>query len=334
MAYASGYAPNIEIFSVDATSGALAPKGSTASFGSSPSYLAVNPSATTLYALDESSSGAVGAYAIDKTTGSLKFLNSMPSGGAGPAFLSVDHTGKFVLVANYDSATIAVLPVQGDGSVGAALMTLNTGKAPHSIVADPSNKYVFVPCKDSDLIEQYLFDATTGALTPNATPQVMTAAGVGPRHIAFTPDAHFAYVINEMGNSMTAYSFDSSAGTLTEIESQSTLPQGASGGAAAEVWIHPSGAWVLGSNRGDDSIAVFKIDSMTGKMTLAGVTKTGGTTPRDFTFDPSGAFVYAANQDSNSIVPFRFDATQGTLTPVATSVSASAVSFVGIVPLH
>jgi 6-phosphogluconolactonase len=331
MAYASGYGPEISIFSVDGQSGALAPSGTVASFGSSPSFLAVNPAATNLYALDEVSPGQVGAYAIG-ASGALTFIGAVSSGGAGPAFVSVDRSGKFVLVANYDSGTVAVLPVKPGGGLGAPVESPMVGAEAHMIMADPSNRFVFVPCKGADYVAQLAFDAATGKLTPNAVPHVATAAGAGPRHIAFHPKADFAYLINENDSTMTAYAFDPSAGTLTEIETQSTLPPGFSGtNTGAEVWVHPSGGWLFGSNRGDDSIVVFALDAATGRMTRTGFTKTGGATPRDFTLDPTGTFLYAANQDSGTIVPFRFDAAHGSLTPVASPVTVPMASFIGLV---
>jgi 6-phosphogluconolactonase len=336
VAYASGYAPKIDVFAIDPTSGALAldADASVASFGSSPSFLAVNPAATNLYAVDENTSGQVGAYAIDRTTGALTFLNAVSSGGAGPPFVRVDATGKYVLVANYDDGTVSVLPILSGGKLGAPLQTLTVGAEAHMILPDPSNRFVFVPCKGADYVAQFLFDPSTGTLTPNAVPRVATAAGAGPRHLAFHPNGKFAYLISEVNSTMTAYAFDGTAGTLTEIETQSTLPPGFSGtNTCAEVWVHPSGAWVLGSNRGDDSIVVFAVDPGTGKMTRKGFTKTGGASPRDFTFDLAGVFLYAANETSNNVVPFRFDATLGTLTTTGTAVGVTGASFVGVVRL-
>jgi 6-phosphogluconolactonase len=335
VAYASGYGPDIARFTLDDTSGALAPAGTTPAFGGSPSFLAVNPAVTTLYALDENANGRVGAYSIEAKTGTLTFLGAVSSGGNGPAFVSVDPSGKWVLVANYGDGTASVLAVQPNGSLAAAPADhVTAGAEAHMMVADPSDHFVFVPCKGADYVAQYVFDASTGKLTPNAVPHVATAAGAGPRHIAFHPNGKYAYVIDEIDSTMTAYAFDAASGTLTPIESQSTLPQGFSGtNTAAEVWVHPSGAWVLGSNRGDDSIVVFAVDAATGKLTPKGFTKSGGATPRDFTLDPTGAYVYAANQTTGNVVPFRFDAAQGTLAPVGMPETVTAASFVGVVAL-
>jgi 6-phosphogluconolactonase len=334
VAYASGYGPSIARFSVDATTGLLTSKGSIAAANSDPSFLAVNPAATVLYALSEATAGKVSAYAIDKTSGALTHINDVSSQGNGPAHLSVDASGKWVFVANYGDGTVSVLPVQASGGLGNATDTQSVGTNAHMIVADLSNRYVFVPCLGRDYVAQFRFDATAGKLIPNATPHVATAAGAGPRHIAFHPNGKLAYLINETKSTMTAFSLDGATGRLSEIETQSTLPAGFTGAnTGAEVWVHPSGKWVMGSNRGHDSIVVFAIDGGTGKMTLKGHTKTGGAMPRDFTLDPSGTFLYAANQGSGTVVPVRVDATQGTLAPAGTSVSVQSATFVGVVRL-
>jgi 6-phosphogluconolactonase len=334
VAYASGYGPNIELFTVDATTGALSPKASVASFGPAPTYLAINRSVTNLYALDESSPGRVGAYAIEPATGALTFLNDVPSGGNGPAHVSLDRADRYLLVANYGDGSVSVIPVGAGGRLGPPIQTLGVGAQAHMIIADPSNRFVFVPCKGADYVAQFLFDGATGKLAPNAVARVATAAGAGPRHLAFHPNGRLAYLVNELDNTISAYSFDAAAGTLSPIETKPTLPAGfAEKDTAAEVWVHPSGAWVLASNRGHDSIVVFAVDPSTGKMTLRGHTKTGGATPRDFAFDPTGEFVYAANQGSGNVVTFRFYAAQGTLAPAVGPASVPSASFVGLVHL-
>ena len=335
VAYASGYAPALQWLSVDASTGALTPGGSLASFGNAPSFLAVDAAGKHLYAVDESTPGRVGAYAIDPSTGALTSQTAASSGGDGPPFVSVDPQGRWVLVANYGSGTVAVLPIQADGSLGAAVSTMTAGAEAHMIVADPSDRFVFVPCKGADYVAQYLFDAATGKLTPNAVPHLATAAGAGPRHLAFHPDGKTVYLIDETASSMTALALDASTGTLTASQTVSTLPAGFTGtNTGAEVHVHPSGKWLFGSNRGDDSVVVFALDA-TGGMTARGFTKTGGTTPRDFTLDPAGSHLYAANQGSGNVVAFTFDATAGTLTPLATgaTVTVPAASFIGLAAL-
>jgi len=334
LAYASGYGPDILWLDVDPTTGALSPAGSVPSFGTAPSFLAVDPAGKHLYAVDEVTPGRVGAYAIDAASGALTFQAAVASGGDGPPFVSVDPQGRWVFVANYTSGTVAVLPIQADGSLGAAVDTETVGAEAHMIVADPSDRFVFVPCKGADYVAQFLFDASTGKLTPNAIPRLATAGGAGPRHLAFHPDGKTAYLIAETASTMTALDFDAIAGTLTAVQTVSTLPAGFTGtNTAAEVHVHPSGKWLFGSNRGDDSIVVFALDA-SGHMTPQGFTKTGGTTPRDFTLDPSGAWLYAANQGTGDVVAFAFDAATGALTPTTgASVAVPSASFVGVLAL-
>jgi 6-phosphogluconolactonase len=331
--YASGYGSDIAVLSVDAATGALSVRAKVHSFGPAPSFLAVNRARTNLYALDESPKGRVGAYALDPA-GTPTFLDDVSSGGDGPAHIGLDGADRFVFVANYGDGTVSVLPLGAGGRVSAPIQTLHVGAQAHMAIADPSNHFVFVPCKGADYVAQFVFDASTGMLTPNAVPRVQTAPGAGPRHLAFHPNGKLAYLINELDNTITAYAFDASAGTLAAIETKSTLPAGFAGkDTAAEVWVHPSGAWVLASNRGDDSLVVFAVDAGTGKMMLKGHTKSGGAAPRDFAFDPSGAFVYVANQNTSGVAAFRFDARDGSLTAVGAPLSVEWASFIGLMRL-
>ncbi|HEX3345917.1 MAG TPA: lactonase family protein, partial [Polyangiaceae bacterium] len=288
VAYASGYAPDITQYTVDPQTGALgAPSSMLAAFGTAPSFLAVDAEARHLYAVDESTPGQVGAYAIDPSTGALTFQNAVASGGDGPPYVGVD--GPWVFVANYTSGTVAVLPVKSDGSLGTAVDTESPGMLAHMIVADPTGHFVFVPCKGSDYVAQYRFDAATGKLTPNAVPTMPTAKGAGPRHLAFHPSGSVAYLIDETASTMSRLALDVAHGTLSIVQTVSTLPVGFTGtNTAAEVHVHLSGRWLFGSNRGDDSIVVFAVDPGTGKLTHKGHTKTGGAHPRDFTLDPTG----------------------------------------------
>lgn len=335
--YASGYDPNIHVFSIDPHTGALNQTSSTTSFGTNPSFMALSPNGANLYAVDENEAGAVGAYAIDPATGALTFLNDVSSGGPSPAYVSVDHTGKYVFIPNYNGGTVSVLPVLAGGQLGSALQTLTVGVYPHMTLVDPSNRFVLVPCKGSDYVAELVFDAATGMLSPNAAaPTIATATGAGPRHLAFHPSAKLVYLINETDSTLSAYGFDTTAGTLTlpAIDTQSTILPGVTGNTAAEVWVHPSGRWVLGSNRGDDSIVVFAIDPATGKMTWQQRMPAGGATPRDFTFDLTGSLVFAADQSSNYVVTFAFDSTSGILfATTEVPVPATTPAFVGVLRL-
>ncbi len=329
VAYVSG-GDDIAWYDVDQATGALGPISSIAAFHTGANFLAVH--GNHLYAV--TSGDRVGAYSIDPETAGLTFINDVSSGGSGPAHVSVDATGAFVLVANYGSGHVAVMPVQGDGGLAAATQAFVAGANAHQIVTDPSNENVVVPCLGDDKVAQYLFDAGSGELTANAVPQLETADGAGPRHIAFAPDGRHAYLINERDSTLSALAWDDETGRLTELQTVSSRASDATGtNTCAEVLVHPGGGFVYGSNRGDDDIAVFSIDASTGMLTLVEHESTKGMRPRNFAIDPTGTLLYAANQDSDTIVPFAIDETTGRLTPTASPITVPTPQFIGIVAL-
>ncbi|HEY5921162.1 MAG TPA: lactonase family protein [Kofleriaceae bacterium] len=329
VAYISGGA-NIDWYDVNKMTGALTPISSIAAFRTGANFLAFH--GDYLYAV--TSGNRVGAYSIDPATASLTFINDVASAGTGPAHVSVDGTGKYVFTANYGSGHIGVFAVQASGGLAAASQTILAGANAHQIDADPSNKFVVVPCLGDDKVAQYVFNATTGMLTANAVPQVDTANGAGPRHISFAPDGKRAFLINELNSTLSPMSFDDVMGRLTAIHTVSTRASGAMGtNTTAEVVVHPNGKFVYGSNRGDNNIVVFSIDAGTGMVTVVEHESTQGMTPRNFTIDPTGTLLYAANQNSNSVVPFAIDVNTGRLSPTASPITVPTPQFVGIVAL-
>jgi 6-phosphogluconolactonase len=328
VAYVSGYAPDIRRYDLG-DDGSLTAIGSTTAFTASPSFLAITQ--TALYAVSEATS-RVAAYRIAPATGTLTLVNDASTGGSGPAHVSLDRSGAYVLVANFGDGSVASLAIRPDLGV-AAPQAVAVGANAHMIITDPSNRYAFVPCRNADYVAQLVFDATTGALTPNAVPHLDTAAGAGPRHLAFAPDGHHVYLINELDSTISALTFDPSTGRLSAHQTISTRAAGATGdNTGAEVWVHPSGTFVYASNRGDNTIAVFAVAD-DGRLTPVGQVATLGKTPRDFTLDPAGRWLYVANQDSGSVVPFAIDPQFGMLSPIAAPVTATSPSFVGIVAL-
>lgn len=328
--YTGGPSKGIHRFELDPATGKLS-RGELAGETTNPSFLAVHPSKRFLYAVGEIADfggkkvGAVSAFALDPRTGSLKPLNQQSSGGAGPCHLVVDRAGKHVLVANYSGGSAAVLPIKEDGSLGKATgfvqhkgTSFNSQRqeAPHahSINLDAGNHFAVVADLGLDKVLVYRYDPDKGTLTPNDPPAFATAAGAGPRHFAFHPDGKHAYVINELNSTITAMRYDPEKGTLTGIQSISTLPPGFKGSTTtAEVQVHPSGKFVYGSNRGHNSIAIYRVDPRTGELTFVGHQGTDIKTPRNFGIDPSGTFLIVANQDSDSLVVFRIDPGTGEL---------------------
>jgi len=297
-----------------------------------PSFLALHPTGRFLYAVSEignlsgQKTGGVKAFAIDPKTGKLSPLNQQPSKGEGPCHLVVDKAGKNVLVANYGGGSAAVLPIQGDGSLGEPSgfaqhkgfsVDPDRQKEPHahSINLDPANHFAFVADLGLDKVLVYRFDSEKGTIKPNEPPFVAIASGAGPRHFAFHPNGKYAYVINEMGNSVTAMDYDADKGVLKKVQSVPTLPKKVKGNSTAEVVVHPSGKFLYGSNRGHNSIAIFRIDPETGKLTPAGHQDMGIKTPRNFNIDPTGKFLMVANQDGDSLLIFAIDQKTGELKP-------------------
>jgi 6-phosphogluconolactonase len=333
--YTSGKSTSkgIYLLELDPASGAVVNKGTAAKL-TDPSFLAIHPSRKFLYAVNEldeingKQGGGVSALAVDPTTGMLSLLNQQSSVGSGPCHLTVDGTGRNVLVANYGSGSVACLPVQSDGSLNRATAFIqHEGKSvdpsrqrsphAHSINLDPGNKFAFAADLGLDKILIYRFDAERGLLAPNNPAFALVAPGSGPRHLAFHPSGRFAYVISEMANTLTGFSYDAEDGTLSEIQSISTLPAEYKGRSyTAEVQVHPTGKFVYGSNRGHDSIAIFTADPVTGKLAVKGFESTQGKNPRNFIVDPSGNYLLAENQDSDSIAVFRINAETGELRSV------------------
>ena len=291
-----------------------------------PSFVAIHPSGKFLYAVTESG-GSVSSFALDPSNGSLKFLNKVSSKGNGPCFVNVDKTGKNALVANYGSGSVAVLPINSDGSLKESSSFIqHTGKGSdpqrqrgphaHSVNLSPDNRFAIVADLGLDKVFVYKFDADKGIITPNDPPAYEGKPGAGPRHFSFAPDGKHAYLINEMGLSITALDWDASKGVLKEIETVSTVPTGVTGPAnsTAEVLVHPSGKFVYGSNRGHDTMAAFKVGAG-GKLTLIQNISTQGNVPRNFRIDPSGKYLIAANQKTDNLVVYAIDQNTGMLKP-------------------
>ena len=322
----------IYAYSYDASTHELSPLGLAAET-TNPSFLAVSPSRHFLYAVNElndyqgKKSGGVSAFSIDAATAKLTFLNEVPSGGTDPCYVTLDKTGKYVLVANYSSGSVAAFAVLADGRLGErTAFDQHTGHGPdakrqegphaHSIDLSPDNRFAIVDDLGLDEVMVYRFAAAKGTLAPNSPPYATVAGGSGPRHFAFHPNGKFAYVVSEMKSTVTAFAYDAKAGTLHSLQSISTLPQDFTGhNDDAEIQIHPSGKFLYASNRGSDSITVVAIDPAKGTLTLVQNIPTGGKTPRNFVIDPTGTRLFAANQDSNNIVAFSIDSGSGRLTP-------------------
>ena len=294
-------------------------------------YLAIHPNRQYLYAACEvgdyvdSHGGGIAALKIDAATGKLTPLNSKSSAGANPCYISFDRQGKHALVANYDGGNVAVLPIDVDGRLGASSSTMRAegssvnksrqaGPHPHAICLDPADRLAFVPDLGLDQIIIYRFNAETGELAPSDPTVLPSAPGAGPRHFVFYPNGRWAYAINELDSTITTLKFDADAGLLTPLGVTSTRPLGSDAdNITAEIEIHPNGRFLYSSNRGDDTLAMFAINSATGELTSLGHHSAGGCTPVSFSIDPTGKYLLSANQDSNGVVVHEIDVASGTL---------------------
>jgi 6-phosphogluconolactonase len=330
--------------------GKLTPLGLAAEM-TNPTYLALHPNNKFLYAIGEVSkfgdkkAGAVSAFAIDAKTGMLTALNQQSSGGDGPCHIALDKKGRCAVVANYGGGSVESLPLKANGSLGepgtfiqhegsSANKLRQEGPHGHCILVDPSQRFALACDLGLDKVLIYKLDAAKGTLAPNDPAFATIAPGSGPRHIAFHPNGKFAYVISEMLCTMTAFEWDSSRGALKEFQTISTLPGELQRGySTAEVYVHPSGKFVYGSNRGHNSIVGYACDGKTGRLTLIEHTDTQGKTPRHFSIDPAGKFLLAENQDSGTVVVFRIDQKSGKLTPTGEKVEVGSPVAAVFVPL-
>jgi 6-phosphogluconolactonase len=335
--YVGNYDKGIQAFRYDSQALTLQPLGMVGEI-QRPSFLILHPNGRFLYAVSEVGNGADGqgyvySFSIEKPTGKLRFINRQLSGGGGPCHLAVNKSAKLLFVANYGTGSIADFPLKEDGSIGSLASKVQLEgsgsdakrqKSPHAheVVLSPDDRFLFVPDLGTDQIRIFNFDPGTGALTPNTPASARVKPGAGPRHFAIAPNGRFAYVISEMGSSVTAFRLDGSSGALTEIEAVSTLPaDNTKVNNSAEIQIDPAGKFLYASNRGHDSIAVFAIEGQSGKLNRVQIVPSGGATPRHFTIDSTGKHLLVANQDSNNVVLFDRDSKDGKLSATGKTVT-------------
>ncbi|MDR3099596.1 MAG: lactonase family protein [Paraburkholderia sp.] len=343
-AYVGTYTPHglgIHRFRVDRATGKLAALEPVQGI-ENPSALAIDPQQRFLFSVSEvknyngTANGSVSSYAIEPGTGALRLIGTVNSQGAGPVYLSLHPGGRFVLVANYNSGTVAVLPVSADGALGEAV-SVQAPKAPagaqnavegvpgsfaisdhdgphaHTIVPSPDGRFAISTDLGVDRTYQWKFDEATGTLSPNDPPFVAASAGAGPRHVAFHPNGRFLYEVTEEASTLVCYGYDAQHGTLTRLQSVSTLPPGYQGTSfASEIMLSHDARFIYVANRLHDTIVQFGIGA-NGQVHRIGETPTGGDYPRVIRFDPSGRFLYSLNQRSDHIAIFAVDKASGKL---------------------
>ncbi|HJQ34735.1 MAG TPA: lactonase family protein [Pyrinomonadaceae bacterium] len=326
--YTSGKSEGIYLCRLRLDTGELQRVGVTRDV-SNPSYLALDRTRRRLYAVNEETeyegkpSGAVSAFSVERT-GELRFINRQPSMGGAPCYVSVTGAGRFVLVANYVGGNVAVLPVRADGGLDpAADIKQGTAathavpdrqEAPHAhcIVLERGERHAYACDLGADKVMVYGFDARTGKLTP--LPPASLVPGAGPRHLIFHTRLRRAYVLNELDSTVTVFAHDPAGGALRELQTVPALPADFKDpNTGADIHLTPDGRFLYCSNRGHDSLAIFKVEARAGTLTLVGHEPTRGRTPRNFAIDPTGNFLLAANQNSDNVVVFRLDRRTGKL---------------------
>lgn len=346
--YTGAKSKGIYAFRFNSSSGQITPCG-LAVETVNPTWLAVHPSGKYLYAANEigewggKRTGAISSFEIDAQAGRLRLLNQKPSGGGGPCHLMVDPGGKNVLVANYGGGSVEVLPILAGGELGepscfiqhrGSSVNRQRQEKPHAhgIYLDQSARFAIVADLGLDQLLVYRFDAEKGTLQAHEPPGVALAPGAGPRHFVFHPNGKKGFVINELSSTLTSLDYDPESGRFTVRDTVSTLPPDYLGkrNSTAEVAIDKTGRFVYGSNRGHDSIAVFRVTN--GGLDRIQVEPSGGKEPRFFGFDPTGRWCLSCNQNSDNILVLKADPESGRLSPTSNTASVGAPVCVVFVP--
>ena len=289
---------------------------------SNPFFIDLHPNGRLLYSI--SAPGNVAAFTLDRSGGGLELINEQPTGG-GPCYVEVDPSGRMVVAANYTGGSVISYPLEKDGALGeAGSFVQHTGTSvherrqqePHAHCFKVSNdgRFAFAADLGTDRIMIYALDPDGGRVSPAEQRFARVQPGSGPRHFTFSPDGRHGYVINEIGNTITAFAYDAERGMLLERDSVPTLPadfDGTSG--TADVALTPDGRFLYGTNRGHDSIAMFTVDADSGALAANGIEPSRGEMPQNLTMTPDGKLLFVANTTGNRVVAFHVDERSGKL---------------------
>ncbi|MBV8627812.1 MAG: lactonase family protein [Paraburkholderia sp.] len=337
--YTGGRSEGIYVYRFDTKTGEATPVSSTKTVN--PSYLVVSADRRHVYAVNElpgdngpaGQRGGISAFSFDPASGQLTFLNKVSAEGNDPCYLSLSPDGKYLTTANYSVAadpggSFAVFPLQADGQVGNAVLTVHhEGSGPvkgrqdgahvHSTVFSPDGRYLFAQDLGTDRLYAYHFtpDGSRAVVGPADTRDTSMPAGSGPRHLVFGPDGKHAYLTSELTAMISTLRYDD--GELTPVQSLPLTEPGFKGevGAAA-VHLSPDGRFLYATNRGDaNEIVIFSIDPANGHLTLVGRQSSLGQAPREFAIDPTGQWLIVGNQNSDTAYVFRRDQQTGLLAP-------------------
>lgn len=310
-----------------------------------PSFLTVSEDRKQVYSVNEmgGGKGGVSAFSFDAGTGKLDYINSIGSGGNGPCYIAVDKAKTFVFVGNYSGGSLAAVPIQPDGSLGASIQSIrHEGKRTgprqqrshvHATVLSEDNRFLYVPDLGLDKIYVYHVDVSMpNPLVPADPPYVQVKLGSGPRHFTFHPNGKFGYVIQELMGIVTAFEYDN--GKLRTLQSVNLTSLDFEGAIdAADIHISPDGKFLYGSLRGEiNELVVYTIDEK-GRLDYVERHSTLGKGPRNFAIDPTGNFLLVGNGGSDEIVIFKRNKTTGKLTPTGKTIKVGSPVCLKFVPL-
>ncbi|WP_329334640.1 lactonase family protein [Streptomyces sp. NBC_01352] len=313
-----GGGTGIGLATYDATSGRITKTGTLTGVGD-PSYLAVHPNGRTLYAVNEREAGAVTAVRLSDR----KVLGSHSTGGGSPCHLSVHPGGRWLLSANYGSGSVAVHPIDASGALGerADLVTHSSpapgpgqeGPHAHQFVTSPDGGHVLAVDLGTDTVYTYRLDERTGRLGEVA--QAHTRPGAGPRHLTFHPGGRYAYLANEVDNTVAVCAYDPDSGRLTVGDAQSTGTGSGTNGTnyPAQILVTSNGAYAYLANRGHNSLTRYAVEADGARLRLLDTVPVSGDFPRQVAFSPDGTLLFAANQKSGTVSVFHVDEDSGAL---------------------
>lgn len=304
--------------------------------------MALSPDRRLLIAAVRAKPYAAISYRIDPGNGTLTPIANAPLAESF-AYITFDHSGNFLLAASYGAHLVASYPVDAAGLVGAQLQTLATAPNAHAIITDRSNRFAFAPHLGSDQVRQFHFDASSGRLTPNSEPALQLSRASGPRHLIASADNRFFYLLNEHLATVTTLALDAQTGRLSELASASALPPDSQlvagppmgGNRSGVIWasdlhLTPNGKFLYAAERASSTIARFKVDSASGKLTYLGSTPTEQQ-PRGFRIAPSGRFMIVSGEKSATISSYAINVSTGALSRVDQAPTGKGSNWVEIV---
>jgi 6-phosphogluconolactonase len=332
--YASPDTPGVYSCTYDAATGQFAIIDQVSGLAD-PTFLTVDRNRRMLYAigsvLEEGRKvGEAYSYRI-LDNGELAFVNKQRTVGP-TCHITLDHTSRCLIVSSYHGGMIGICPILEDGSIGpirevhqhegSSVHPNQASPHPHSVFIDRNNRYALCCDLGIDQVIVYRLDVDGCRLIPHS--KVHVQPGSGPRHLTFHPTLPYVYVINELNGTVTVFAYDEGAGTLSEVQTISTLPADYTGEpSCADIHISNDGRFLYGSNRGHDSIVVYTIDQANGQLSPIEYVSTQGGHPRNFALSPDNRFVLVANRDANNVVTLARDAETGRLTPAGTELHVS-----------